>query len=64
MKAATHSYDDPVDLLIELTMQREIGSHTDNYLHKHLPRESPAQKKPGRRSPNPTLTLRTAVVGT
>ena len=31
-KARTHSYDDLVDLLIELAKERENGSHMDKYL--------------------------------
>ena len=49
-KARTHSYDDLVDLLIELAMERENDSHMDKYLRKHLPRETLAEKNPGGRS--------------
>ena len=35
-KSRTHSYDDLVDLLIKLAMEREKDSHTDKYLRKHL----------------------------
>ena len=35
-KARTHSYDDLVDLLIELAMERQNDSHMDKYLRKHL----------------------------
>ena len=52
-KARTHSYDDPVDLLIELAMERENDSHMDKYLRKHLRRETPADKSPGGRLPQP-----------
>ena len=52
-KSRTHSYDDLVDLLIELTMERENDSHRDRYLRKHLRRETPAEKAPGGRSPQP-----------
>ena len=52
-KSRTHSYDDLVDLLIELAMERENDSHMDKYLRKHLRRETPAQKAPGGRSPQP-----------
>ena len=52
-KARTHSYDDLVDLLIELAMERENDSHMDKYLCKHLPRKTPAEKSPGGRSPQP-----------
>ena len=44
-KSRTQSYDDLVDLFIELAM--------DRYLRKHLRRETPAEKAPGGRSPQP-----------
>ena len=52
-KSGTQSYDDLVDLLIELTMERENDSHMDKYLRKHPRRETPAEKAPGERSPQP-----------
>ena len=52
-KARTHSYDDLVDLLSELAMERENNSHMDKYLCKHLRRETPAGKSPGGRSSQP-----------
>ena len=52
-KSRTRSYDDLVDLLIELGMEREIHSHMDKYLRKHLRRETPAEKSLGGRSPQP-----------
>ena len=52
-KTRTHSYDDLVDLLIELPMGRENDSHMDKYLRKHLRRETRAEKAPGGRSPQP-----------
>ena len=52
-KAQTHPYDDVVDLLIELAMERENDSHMDKYLRKLLQRETPAEKSPGGRSPEP-----------
>ena len=52
-KARTHSYDDQVDLLIKLAMERENDSHMDKYLRKHVRRETPAEKSPGGRSPQP-----------
>ena len=52
-KAWTHSYDDRVDLLIELAMERENDSHMDKYLRKHLRRETLAEKSPGGRPPQP-----------
>ena len=48
-KSPTHSYDDLVDLLIELAMGRENDSNMDKYLRKHLRRETPAEKAPGGR---------------
>ena len=52
-KSGTHSYDDLVDLLIELAMERENDSHMDKYQRKHLRRETPAEKSHGGRSPQP-----------
>ena len=52
-KALTHSYNDLVDLLIELAMERENDSHMDKYLRRHLRRETPAERSPGGRSPPP-----------
>ena len=52
-KSPTHSYDDPVGLLMELAMERENDPHMDTYLRKHLRRDTPAEKDPGGRSPQP-----------
>ena len=52
-KAWTDSYDDLVDLLIQLAIERDNDSHMDKYLRKHLRRETPAEKSPGGRSPQP-----------
>ena len=52
-KYRTRSYDDLVDLLIELAMEREDDSHMNKYLSKHLRRDTPAEKAPGGRSPQP-----------
>ena len=52
-KAGTHSYENLVDLLIELAMKRENDSHMDKYLRNHLRRENRGEKKPGGRSPQP-----------
>ena len=52
-KARTHSYNDLVDLLIEVAMGRENDPHMDIYLRKHLRRESPAAKNPGGSCPHP-----------
>ena len=37
-KSWTHTYDDLVDLLIELALQRENDSHMEKFLKKHLGR--------------------------
>ena len=37
-KSRTHSYDELVDLLIELALQRENDSHMEKFLKKHLGR--------------------------
>ena len=37
-KSRTHSYDDLVDLLIELDLERENDSHMEKSLKKHLGR--------------------------
>ena len=50
-KAATHSYDYLVDLLIHLAMEREGDFHMDKYLRKHLRRETRAENSPGGQSP-------------
>ena len=35
-KSPTHSYDELVDLLMELALERENDSHTGKFLKKHL----------------------------
>ena len=52
-KSRTHSYDDLVDMSIELAMKRENDSHMDKYLRNHLRKETPAENAPGGRSPQP-----------
>ena len=52
-KAPTHSYDDLIDLLMELTMERENDCHMDKCLRKHVRRKTPAEKSPRERSPQP-----------
>ena len=37
-KSRTHSYDELVDLLIELALERENDSHMEKFLKKHLGR--------------------------
>ena len=37
-KSWTHTYDDLVDLLIELTLERENDSHMEKFLKRHLGR--------------------------
>ena len=39
-KSRTHTYDDLVDLLIELALERENDSHMENVLKRHLGRGS------------------------
>ena len=52
-KFQTHSYDDLADLLMELAMERGNDSHMDEYVRKHLRRETPTEKAPGGRPPQP-----------
>ena len=52
-KSRTHSYGDPIDLLIKLAMERENDSHMDKYLRKHLRGETPAEKAHEGRLPQP-----------
>ena len=35
-KQRTHAYNDLVDLLIELALERENDSHTEKFLNRHL----------------------------
>ena len=37
-KSRTHSYDELVDLLIELALERENDSHMEKFLKKHFGR--------------------------
>ena len=37
-KSWTHTYDDLVDLLIELALERQNDSHMESFLKKHLGR--------------------------
>ena len=52
-KARTQAYDDLVNLLMEVAMERDNHPHMIEYLRKHLRRETPAEKSPGARSPEP-----------
>ena len=52
-KARMHCYDDPINVLIELAMQRENDTDMDKFLRKHLRRETPAEKSPRGMSPQP-----------
>ena len=52
-EAQTHSYDDLVDLPIQLAMERENDSRMEKHLRKHLRRETPAERGPGGRSSQP-----------
>ena len=46
-KSWTHSYDELVDLLIELALQRENDSHMEKFLNKHLGRGGTPTPEPG-----------------
>ena len=37
-KSPTHTYDDLVDLLIKLALERDIDSHMDQFFKRHLGR--------------------------
>ena len=52
-KAQTHSYDDLVNLLIDLAMERGNDSHIDKYLRKHLRRQTACENPPVPSSPQP-----------
>ena len=52
-KALQHSYDDLVDLLMKLAMERKNDSHMDRYLRTHLLRDTPTERSPGGRLPQP-----------
>ena len=55
-KSRTHSYDELVDLLIELALERENDSHMEKFLKKHLGRggnPTPERGK-GKGPKNPT----------
>ena len=57
-RSRTHTYDDLVDLLIELALEREIDSHMENILKRHLGRggaPSP-ERGEGEGGKNPTNT--------
>ena len=48
-KSRTHTYDDLVDLLIELALEKENDSHMEKFLKKHLGRGSTPTPKAWRR---------------
>ena len=54
-KSRTHTYDDLVDLLIELALERENDSHMEQFLKRHLGRGATSTpergKGKGRRNP-------------
>ena len=57
-KSRTHSYDELVDLLIELSLERENESHMEKFLKKHLGRggtPTPVRGE-GKGPKNPTNT--------
>ena len=55
-KSRTHSYDELVDLLIELALERENDSHMEKFLKKHLgPGGNPTPERgEGKGAKNPT----------
>ena len=55
-KSRTHSYDDLVDLLIELALERENDSHMEKFLKKHLGRAGnpTPERGEGKGAKNPT----------
>ena len=57
-KSRTHSYDELVDLLIELALERENDSQMEKFLQKHLGRGGTPTPKRGeeKRPGNPTNT--------
>ena len=57
-KSRTHSYDELVDLLTELALERENDSHMEKFLKKHLGRGgSPTPERGEEKGPkNPTNT--------
>ena len=57
-KSRTHSYDELVDLLIELALERENDSHMEKFLKKHVGRGGTPTPEPGEgKGPkNPTNT--------
>ena len=57
-QSRTHSYDDLLDLLIELALERENDSHMEKFVKKHLGRgDTPTPECGERKGPkNPTNT--------
>ena len=57
-KSRTHSYDELVDLLIELALERENDSHMEKFLKKHLGRGGTPtpERGEGKGHKNPTNT--------
>ena len=55
-KSRTHTYDDLVDLLIELALERENDSHMEKFLKKHLGRDGTPtpERGEGKGPKNPT----------
>ena len=55
-KSRTHSYDELVDLLIELALERENDSHKEKFLNQHLGRGGIPTPKlgEGKGAKNPT----------
>ena len=55
-KSQTQPYDEMIDLLIELAMERENDCHMDKFPRKHLRRETPAERNPRGGLPSLPLT--------
>ena len=57
-KSRSHSYDELVDLLIELALERENDSHMEKFLKKHLGRGGTPtpERGEGKGPKNPTIT--------
>ena len=57
-KGQTHTYDDLVDLLIKLALERENDSHMEKFLQRHLGRGGTPtpQGGEGKGPKNPTNT--------
>ena len=61
-KSRTQTYDDLVDLLIELVLERENDSHTEKFLRKNLGRAGTPTPERGKRKGLKIPLTRTRVV--